>query len=165
MERDRETKGYLYVLGLNQGSVCNNVFRFVIFLCSWKSSAILQISYDGTRRWQQTEDIWWSYLSLLLWGVYGLWPLLTTKRDVFGYWRRRSHCCFILFTTSLVVSTVSFYSTMRRELGWLRLHFRVVSWSCLILWLLASWLLLWSLVYLISLFVSDRLLWSALLTL
>jgi hypothetical protein len=90
------------------------------------------------------------------------WPLMTTKRDVLAYWRRRSDCYFVLSTISLVVTTITF--KMWRELGWLRLHFRVDSLSWLVLLLLASWLLLWSLVYLISLFASDRLLWSSLVT-
>jgi hypothetical protein len=69
------------------------------------------------------------------------------------YWRRRSDYYFVLFTTSLVVTTITFTVCA--------LHFHVDSLSWLVLWLLASWLLLWSLVYLISRFVSDRLLWSA----
>jgi hypothetical protein len=35
-----------------------------------------------------------------------IWPLLNTKCNVYGYCRRRSNCYFVLFTTSLVVSTI-----------------------------------------------------------
>jgi hypothetical protein len=59
------------------------------------------------------------------------WGFLTTSEHqmwrVYGYWRRRSDCYFVLFTTSLVVTTITF--TMWHLLGWLRLHFRVDSWS------------------------------------
>jgi hypothetical protein len=34
--------------------------------------------------------------------------------NVFGYWRRRSDCYFVLLTTSLVVTTITF--TLRHEL-------------------------------------------------
>jgi hypothetical protein len=33
--------------------------------------------------------------------------------NVFGYWRRLSDCQFILLTTSLVVTTITFYSIAR----------------------------------------------------
>jgi hypothetical protein len=45
--------------------------------------------------------------------------------DVLGYWRRRSDCYFVLFTTSLVVTTIA--CTM------CALHFRVDSLSWLVL--------------------------------
>jgi hypothetical protein len=73
-----------------------------------------------------------------MWRVYGrdhfLTPNVTfsgfvttsdTKCDVLRYWRRRSDCYFVLFTTSLVVITITF--TM------CALHFRVDSLSWLVL--------------------------------
>jgi hypothetical protein len=45
-------------------------------------------------------------------GCWGTWPLLNTKCDVLGYWRRLSLCYSGLFTTSLVVTTVSFYNVL-----------------------------------------------------
>jgi hypothetical protein len=83
------------------------------------------------------------HMWILSWRVRDSWRLLITNSDVLGYWRRRSDCYFVLFTTSLVVTTIT----------WTRLNassFRVASFSWLVLWLLASWLLLWSLFYLIS---------------
>jgi hypothetical protein len=78
--------------------------------------------------------------------------------DVLRYWRRRSDCYFVLFSTSLFATTITFTICA--------LHFRVHSLSWLVLWWLTSWLLLWSLVYLSLLWtllwccVSDRILWS-----
>jgi hypothetical protein len=40
------------------------------------------------------------------------WSLLNTKFDVLGYCRRRSVCYSGLFTTSLVVTTISFYNVL-----------------------------------------------------
>jgi hypothetical protein len=76
-----------------------------------------------------------------------------------GFWRRRSDCYFVLFTTSLVVTTITF--TIWRDLGWLRLYFRVDSWSFAAL--------IWSdssvLVYLLGSPELTFRLWSALVPL
>jgi hypothetical protein len=76
-----------------------------------------------------------------------------------GYWRCRSDCYFVLITTSLVVTTITF--RVWRELGWVRLHFRVDSWSFVADLTPRFWSA--CLVPLIWRFVSDRLwfLWSA----
>jgi hypothetical protein len=68
-------------------------------------------------------------------------PYKTTNRiiilycDMFVLLETPFGLLLLLFTTSLVVTTIAF--TMCAP------HFRVDSWSWLVLWLLASWLLLW----------------------
>jgi hypothetical protein len=76
---------------------------------------------------------------------------------VFGHWRRRSDYCFVLFTTSLVVTTISF--TMWRELSWLRLTSVLILGPSLLIWSDLSSLI--GLVPLLWRCVSDQLLWSA----
>jgi hypothetical protein len=44
--------------------------------------------------------------------VYNVWPLLDAKCNLLGYRRRRSICYTCLFTTSLVVTTISVYSVL-----------------------------------------------------
>jgi hypothetical protein len=67
---------------------------------------------------------WVSLIPLcrLMYNVWGTWSLyvtglrylslLNTKCNVLGYWRRRSVCYSGLFTTSLVVTTISVYSVL-----------------------------------------------------
>jgi hypothetical protein len=52
-------------------------------------------------------DTWPLYVTCLRY-----WSLLNTKCDVLEYWRRRSVCNSGFFTTSLVVTTISFYNVL-----------------------------------------------------
>jgi hypothetical protein len=51
-------------------------------------------------------------LNVQCWGTWSLLSLLNTNCNVLGYWRHRSICYISLFTTSLVVITISPYNVL-----------------------------------------------------
>jgi hypothetical protein len=100
----------------------------------------------------------------IMWRVYSIGPLLNTKCDVLGYWRHRSGLLLPLFTTSLVVTTITFYNVRSSLPCWffilvgpLIAGFLVAALICPFHLLLT--LRLWS----VPLICSDLLLLSALL--
>jgi hypothetical protein len=105
----------------------HNLYLFILFIYS--SQTRRSINLKKSEEWIHFDRI------VTCWGT---GPLLNTKCDVFTVLETPFGLLLVLFTTSLVAATITY--AMWRELGWLRLHFLVDSWSFAadLIWLFVS---------------------------
>jgi hypothetical protein len=72
--------------------------------------------YSGNSYYDYERNVECMYECSVIWSLYvtclRYWSLLNTKCNVLEYRRRHSVCYSGLFTTSLVVTTISFYNVL-----------------------------------------------------